>query len=113
MFGRSADLPFVPTTIRARALRSWGWNQIEHKNGKREWVKARDDAFEPLTPHEARHCAASYFIACKLNPKQISVYIGHTDVKTTYNIYGHLMPGDEEHAAKQLDAFLGGAAAEG
>ena len=61
---------------------------------------------DPLTPHEARHCAASYLIAAGLDAKQLSVYIGHSDIRTTYNRYGHLMPGDERQAAAQLDAYL-------
>ena len=36
-----------------------------------------------------------YLIAAGLNPKQLSVFIGHTDIRTTYNRYGHLMPGGE------------------
>jgi hypothetical protein len=41
-----------------------------------------------------------------LNPKKLSVYIGHSDIRTTYNRYGHLMPGGEAQDAAQLDAFL-------
>lgn len=91
VFGRTAADPFVPSTIRRRAREAWN-----------------SAGLEPLTPHEARHCAASYLIAAGLNAKQLSVYIGHSDIRTTYNRYGHLMPGGEEAAAEQLDAFLGG-----
>ncbi len=66
-----------------------------------------DDRLEPLTPHEARHTCASYLIAAGLNPKQVQTYIGHSDVRTTFNVYGHLLPGDEATAAAQLDALLG------
>ncbi len=69
-------------------------------------AKPAGSPLEPLTPHEARHCAVSYFIAAGCNAKQISVYIGHGDVRQTWNRYGHLMPGDEVTAAAQLDAFL-------
>jgi integrase len=89
VFGRTAGLPFSRSTVRDRALRAW-----------------KQAALEPLTPHEARHCAVSYMIAAGLNPKQISTYIGHGDVRQTWNRYGHLMPGDEVSAAAQLDAFL-------
>jgi integrase len=106
VFGRTSTEPFVRSTVRARALKAWGWRQ-QTKDGRTTWVKAREDALEPLTPHEARHCAVSYMIAAGLNPKQISVYIGHGDVRQTWNRYGHLMPGDEHTAAAQLDAFLG------
>ena len=89
VFGRTAALPFVRSTVRSRARRAW-----------------QAAGMEPLTPHEARHCAASYLIAAGLNAKQLSVYIGHSDIRTTYNRYGHLMPGDEAEAARQLDAYL-------
>lgn len=89
VFGRTAGAPFTPSTIRRRALDAW---------------KAAE--LDALTPHEARHTCASYLIAAGLNAKQLSVYIGHTDIRTTFNIYGHLMPGDVEQAVTQIDAFL-------
>jgi hypothetical protein len=39
-------------------------------------------------------------------PKQVQTYIGHSDVRTTFNVYGHLLPVDEVTAAAQLDALL-------
>lgn len=90
VFGRTATLPFIRSTIRSRARAAW-----------------KAAGMDPLTPHEARHCAASYLIAAGLNAKQLSVYIGHSDIRTTYNRYGHLMPGDELAAATMLDAYLG------
>jgi hypothetical protein len=62
---------------------------------------------EPLTPHEARHTFASYQIASGMNPKQVQTYMGHTDIRTTYNVYGHLLDGDVESARAALDALLG------
>lgn len=89
VFGRTAALPFIPTTIRSRARKAWTAAELK-----------------PLTPHEARHCAASYLIAAGLNPKKLSEYIGHSDIRTTYNVYGHLLPGDEAEDAATLDAFF-------
>jgi integrase len=89
VLGRTATLPFVPTTVRRRAIKAW-----------------KDAGLQPLSPHEARHCAVSYFIAAGLNPKEISEYAGHSDVRTTWNRYGHLMPGGHEQAAGKLDRFL-------
>jgi integrase len=105
IFGRTATEPFFASTVRARSLKAWGWKQTE-EDGHRTWVKARDDALEPLTPHEARHCAISYFIAAGLDWKQISTWAGHGDVRQTWNRYGHLVPGGEEAAAARLDAYL-------
>ena len=111
VFGRTASEPFVPSTSRMRARKAWGWKPVMVKTpaGPRTvWEKAREDALDPLTPHEARHTCASYLIAAGLNPKQVQTYIGHSSIATTFNIYGHLLPGDEATAAAQLDALLDG-----
>jgi integrase len=111
VFGRTATDTFTPSTVRRHALNAWeAHNEKVRETAKEEGREV--DAAEllvPLSPHEARHCAASYLIAAGLNPKQLSVYIGHSDIRTTYNRYGHLMPGDERKATEQLDAFLGAA----
>jgi integrase len=107
--GRTPADPFYPSTIRARALKAWGWRQVPNPNpGPRQtiWIKARSDALEPLTPHEARHRAASYMIAAGMDWKKITEFIGHSDVRTTYNRYGKVVPEDLAPAAAQLDEYL-------
>ena len=89
VFGRTATEAFFASTIRARANKAW-----------------KQAGLEPITPHEARHCAISYFIAAGLDWKQISTWAGHGDVRQTWNRYGHLVPGGEDHARERLDAFL-------
>jgi integrase len=64
----------------------------------------------PLTPHEARHCCASYFSAAGLTPKEVQTALGHADIRTTLNIYAKAVPGWEEQAAAKLDAYLAAAA---
>jgi site-specific recombinase XerD len=66
---------FFASTIRARANTAW-----------------LHAGLEPITPHEARHCAISYFIAAGLDWKQISTWAGHGDVRQTWSPYGHLVP---------------------
>jgi integrase len=89
VFGRTATEPFYASTIRARANAAW-----------------KGAGLEPITPHEARHCAISYFIAAGLDWKQISTWAGHGDVRQTWNRYGHLVPGGEREAAERLSAYL-------
>ena len=89
VFGRTATEAFFASTIRARANKAW-----------------KQAGLEPITPHEARHCAISYFIAAGLDWKQISTWAGHGDVRQTWNRYGHLVPGGEDTARERLDAFL-------
>jgi integrase len=115
VFGRTPTQAFVRTTARRRALAAWTAFNEGVKQRARELGREVDPSqlLTPLTAHEARHTCASYLIAAGLNPKQVQTYIGHSDVRTTYNIYGHLLPGDEREAASRLDAFLDGNKSEG
>jgi integrase len=87
--GRTPVDPFYPSTVRARARKAW-----------------EAAGLEPLTAHEARHCAASYMIACGLDWKKVSEFLGHTDVRTTFNRYGKLVEEDLSEAAERLDAYF-------
>ncbi len=59
-----------------------------------------------LVLHEARHNYASFAIAAGLNAKTISTYMGHANISITLDLYGHLMPGNEEEAADLFDAYF-------
>jgi integrase len=67
------------------------------------WEKAK---LEPITLHECRHAAASFAIAAGVNAKTLSTYMGHANIAITFDLYGHLMPGNEGEAAVLLDAYL-------
>ncbi len=89
VFGRTAADPFIPSTVRSRALRTWGWKEITNPDAdkpKTIWVKARPDALEPIAPHEGRHSAASYLIEAGLNDLELTETIGHSDSRTTKRI---------------------------
>jgi integrase len=60
------------------------------------WIKAREDAFELLTPREARRTAASYMAAARLTPKAAQEAMGRADIRTTLNIYAKAVPGWQE-----------------
>jgi integrase len=108
VFGRTAADPFTPTTIQDRAMKAWGWKQEpnpEPAGPRMLWVKARPDALRPLTPHEARHSAASYLIEAGLNDLELMATIGHSDPRTTETIYGRLFPDSAATIAAKLDAY--------
>jgi len=111
VFGRTAQTAFVRTTPRRRAVAAVrAHNETTRAKAEAEGRDVRsDELVELLSPHEARHTAASYLIAAGLNPKQLQTYIGHSDIRTTYNVYGHLFDGDEMQAAEQLDEYLAAA----
>lgn len=45
-------------------------------------------------------------IAAGVNAKALATFMGHSSIKVTYDLYGHLMPGSEREAAGLLDAYL-------
>jgi integrase len=120
VFGRTATLPFVASTVRARALKAWGWKQVPNPalasnvdaTPKTVWIKAREDALEPLTLHEGRHSTASYLVDAGVNDLQLAAVIGHSDPRTTKAIYAHLFEGSGAKITAQLDAYLDAAAGE-
>jgi integrase len=71
-----------------------------------------DDAWEAaglserLRLHQARHTYASFMIAAEVNAKALATYMGHSSIKVTFDLYGHLMPGAEAEAAGLLGAYL-------
>lgn len=46
---------------------------------------------EPFTPHAFRHTYVSICIMNGVNIKKIQKTLGHKDIRTTLNIYGHLL----------------------
>ncbi len=76
-----------------------------HRRANAAWEKS-EESLRPIGLHEARHTFASLLIAAGVNAKAISVFMGHASVETTFDLYGHLMPGGEAEAAALLDDYL-------
>ena len=89
VFGSSPIQPFTPTAVRKRALTAW-----------------RQAGLQPIGLHECRHTFASLLIAAGVNAKAITAYLGHASIQTTFDLYGHLMPGNEDEAVALVDAYL-------
>ena len=103
VFGREATQPFIPSTVRNRALTAWGW-----KHDGKTLAKTRDDAAEPIGLHECRHTFASLMIAAGCNAKALSVVMGHESIGITFDRYGKLMPGGEAEVGRLLSTYLTG-----
>jgi integrase len=63
----------------------------------------------PIGLHEARHTFASTAIAAGCNVKELSVYMGHSSITVTLDLYGHLFPGGEDEFRRRMDAHLSAA----
>jgi integrase len=89
--GRDAARPVSPGALNARMAKRW-----------------KHAGLAPVGLHEARHTAASIFIAAGLNAKTITSVMGHASITITYDRYGHLFPGSENEARTLLDTYLNG-----
>lgn len=87
--GRVAGQPISHNGLRDRLASTW-----------------RADALEPLGFHEARHTFASLMIGAGVNAKALSTYLGHANIATTFDRYGHLFPGAEHEARGLMDAYM-------
>jgi integrase len=111
VFGTDGKRPFDPSKLTMRARSAWGWAKVPDESGSTgcsactQWI-AGPDALEPITLHECRHTFASLMIAAGVNAKALSTYMGHFSISITLDLYGHLMPGNEDEAAVLLDAYL-------
>lgn len=74
-----------------------------------------DDAGEPTIRnvpkygmHSLRHTCASLWIESGYNPKQVQKLMGHSSIKVTFDVYGHLFADDEadQRAAADVQALL-------
>jgi integrase len=55
--------------------------------------------------HDLRHCYASLLIANGTYPKRIQALMGHSSIKVTMDVYGHLMPDEQDDTADRLAAL--------
>jgi len=101
IFGKTADVPFAPATVREVAIRAW-----EAENEKRA---ARNlPLLEPILLHSARHTFVSYMHAAGVSLEEIGDYVGHASSYMT-DKYRHLLPSSIDEARRKMDALLAAA----
>jgi len=76
--------------------------------GKRAPIVWKAAGLTPITFHECRHTFASLLIDAGANPKAIQTFMGHSKIQTTFDTYGHLMPGSHDEVRELMDAYLSG-----
>jgi integrase len=67
----------------------------------------RQSGLPPIRLHDLRHSYATAALASGVPVKVLSQRIGHADVGVTLAVYAHVMPGDDEDAARRADQLLG------
>ncbi len=73
----------------------------------RVWYPALDRAgLRRRGPHQLRHTYASLLIAQGAHPKYIQAQLGHSSIRITLDLYGHLFEGDHRRYVEELDRVL-------
>jgi integrase len=57
--------------------------------------------------HDLRHTHASWLIAAGVPPLVIQKRLGHTDIRTTFGVYGHLGPEGDDPAVSAIERMFG------
>lgn len=73
----------------------------------RVFTKTMDKAGLPrIRFHDLRHTCAGFLVKNGCNLKEIQVWLGHSDISTTGNIYSHLDIEDMENASTKISNLL-------
>ena len=105
VFGRSAQQAFYASTVDGRAKRAWEAAN-KHTVEVAEGEGGAPALLRPITLHECRHTFASLLIDGGANPKAIQEFMGHSKIQTTFDVYGHLLPGSRDEVRKRMDSYL-------
>ena len=76
---------------------------VRNRRAATAWTRA---GLRPIGRHDLRHSFASILIAAHVNVKAISTYMGHSSIQVTLDLYGHLLPGNEDEAIERADAYI-------
>ena len=60
----------------------------------------------PMPFHGLRHVSATILIAQGVPLKNVSARLGHTDIRTTANIYADALESVDRNAAEKMDQYL-------
>ncbi len=105
VFGRSLGEAFYASTVDGRAKRAWTVaNKHEREAAERE--RREPELLVPISLHFCRHTFASLMIDAGANPKAIQEFMGHSKIQTTFDVYGHLLPGSRDEVRERMDAYL-------
>lgn len=82
---------------------------VNPENLKRTFKRLIKEADVPsIRLHDLRHTHATMLLSQGIHAKVISERLGHSNIKTTLDIYSHVLPSMQEEAANQIDALLSG-----
>jgi len=87
------DLVF--SNFYGKALETGNLSRIFHK-------LLRDAELPHMRFHDLRHSAASILLAMGVPAKVVQELLGHSNITMTLNIYGHVLPGQQQAAIEKM-----------
>jgi integrase len=93
--------PYVFTSVTGTPLSRY--NLFRQFKGLLAKAKLRDMRF-----HDLRHSCATFLIAGGVHPRTIMEILGHSQISTTMNIYGHVLEETQAAAIEGLSKLLSG-----
>lgn len=94
------ELIAVNKVLPARAMKAG--DAFKLPDGRIASLEA-DDIMEGVGIHSFRHTHASMLIAAGTDILTVSRRLGHENIRITLDLYGHLLPGQDEAAAAVMD----------
>ena len=70
-------------------------------------LEAAEPKIAPIRFHDLRHSAASLLIAAGVELVEVSMLLGHSELRVTADLYSHLQKQTAARAARRMDAILG------
>ncbi|MDQ0340229.1 integrase [Caldalkalibacillus uzonensis] len=86
---------------------SWNGKPLNPTSVKNWWQRfIKRHGLKYINFHALRHTSATLLINQGVHAKVISERLGHSDIKTTMNTYGHVLRKADREAANKFDALL-------
>jgi len=90
-----------------RLFTQWNGNPM-HPSAVAQWFRKflKRNSLDVINFHALRHTSATMLIAKGVHPKTISSRLGHANISTTMDIYGHALESTDRIAAEKLDEII-------